>query len=105
MAETRLRSLLAVIKLWKFHGGLRLPGHKREAAEAPLRAAHIPPQLIFPLQQRAGITAKPLVAPGDPVLKGQVLARSEDLLSAPIHASSSGTVRAVEERPAPHPSN
>jgi electron transport complex protein RnfC len=91
-------------KLWNFHGGLHLDGHKQASTQAPLQAARLPERLIFPLQQRGGANARPLVAPGDRVLKGQAIARDEDLRNPPIHASSSGTVAAIESRPLPHPS-
>jgi electron transport complex protein RnfC len=89
-------------RLWNFHGGLRLDGHKRESAETPLQTAPVPKHLVFPLQQRGGERARPAVAPGDRVLKGQVIAEGE--ANPPIHASSSGLVRSIEERPMPHPS-
>jgi electron transport complex protein RnfC len=37
-------------------------------------------------------------------LKGQLIAEPQGYISAPIHASSSGTVVAIESRPIPHPS-
>jgi electron transport complex protein RnfC len=93
-----------LFKLWNFHGGLHLDGHKQESSEAPLAVARLPERLIFPLQQRNGEDSKPVVAPGDRVLKGQVIARDESPFNPPIHASSSGIVRAIEDLPLPHPS-
>jgi electron transport complex protein RnfC len=91
-------------KLWNFHGGLHLDGHKQESTRLPLQTARVPERLIFPLQQRGGANARPLVAPGDRVLKGQVIAHDEDLRNPPIHASGSGVVTTIESRPLPHPS-
>lgn len=91
-------------KLWNFHGGLRLDGHKRESTRLPLRMAPIPERLIYPLPQRGGGLAHPEVAIGDTVLKGQVIARDPLDQNPPIHAASSGRVAAIESLPLPHPS-
>jgi electron transport complex protein RnfC len=91
-------------KLWRFPGGLHMEGHKGQSTRQPISEAAVPPQLVIPLQQHIGSPAKPLIAVGDKVLKGQLLARPEGYVSAPVHASSSGTVVAIEERPVPHPS-
>ncbi len=91
-------------KLWRFPGGLHLEGHKGLSTGRPISEAPLPSQLVIPLQQHIGAPTKPLVAAGDKVLKGQMLAQPEGYVSAPIHASSSGTVVAIEERGVPHPS-
>jgi len=91
-------------KLWQFPGGLHLPENKAMSTGLPVGEASIPKRLIIPLQQHIGAPAKPLVAIGDKVLKGQKLAKAEGYVSAPVHASSSGTVVAIEEHPVPHPS-
>lgn len=90
-------------KLWNFAGGLRLDGHKAATAEPP-RPAAIPERLVFPLPLRQGGNLEPKVRVGEPVLKGQVIARDPEEREPPLHASSSGTVAALEHRPLPHPS-
>lgn len=42
--------------------------------------------------------AKPVVAVGDAVLKGQMIAEAGGFVSAPIYATVSGTVKAIEPR-------
>ncbi|HEY9148543.1 MAG TPA: electron transport complex subunit RsxC [Gammaproteobacteria bacterium] len=91
-------------QLHDFPGGLHLPGHKALSTGQPIARAPIPKRLLIPLQQHIGSPAKALVAVGDKVLTGQMLARPEGYVSAPVHASSSGTVVAIEEHPVPHPS-
>jgi electron transport complex protein RnfC len=91
-------------KLWSFHGGLRLEGHKQDSARLPLRTAALPERLIYPLPQRDGTLADAVVAVGDPVLKGQAIARDPLDLHPPTHAASSGRVAAIESLPLPHPS-
>ena len=81
------------------HGGLRLPGHKNASTSGPIRDVPLPKQLILPISQHVGSPAQPVVAAGDYVLKGQLLAQSEGTLGAPVHASSSGTILAVESWP------
>lgn len=103
MARTQNGERVNLFKLWTFHGGLQLDGHKRESCTAPL-VAPIPKRLVFPLQQRNGEDSKAVVTPGDRVLKGQVIVRDDHPLSPPIHASSSGVVLAIEDLPLPHPS-
>ena len=90
--------------LHTFHGGLQLPGHREITANTPIGNAGIPPLLTIPLQQHIGDPAECLVKPGDSVYKGQALTNAPDPFSVPVHASSSGTVIAVEERLVPHPS-
>ena len=91
-------------KLWKFNGGLQLADHKAESTQHPVLRAQLPQQLILPLQQHIGATAKALVGIGERVRKGQLLAVADGYISAPLHAPSSGTVTALEERPVAHPS-
>lgn len=92
-------------KLWKFHGGVHPPFHKDDSNQESIKFAGIPPQLILPLQQHIGIAADPIVEVGESVFKGQLIAKANNSgLSANLHAPSSGTVSAIEERPLPHPS-
>lgn len=91
-------------RLWHFHGGIVMAHHKRLCTAGSIRAAALPETLYIPLSQHEGKPADPLVAAGERVLKGQVIAAASGWLSAPVHASSSGTVRGIEEHPVPHPS-
>ncbi|MDC8015555.1 electron transport complex subunit RsxC [Tahibacter soli] len=84
--------------LSRFHGGLRLPPQKPAAAAAVVPCP-LPPELVLPLAQHAGLAAEPCVVPGQVVLRGDTVARAAAGLSAPVHASSSGVVRAIESRP------
>lgn len=59
----------------------------------------VPAQLVLPITQHAGDPAQPIVGIGEQVLKGQLIARCEDTLGAPVHASSSGKVIAIEPWP------
>jgi len=89
-------------KLAHFHGGLKLAPH---TLLAPIIDSSLPDELIYPLLQRANNYALPIVKLGERVLKGQIIASANSPFSAPIHAASSGTVKAIEPRIIAHPSN
>jgi electron transport complex protein RnfC len=91
-------------RLHEFHGGLHLDGHKAESLTRPLRQASLPEQLILPLRQHIGDYNKPAVEVGERVLRGGLLASNDSLICAALHAPTSGTVSAIEERPVAHPS-
>ncbi len=91
-------------RLWRFHGGMPLPGHKRISTTTPLQEAGIPDLLIHPLSQHVGSPAEAIVKPGEHVLRGQPVARATGYIGSPVHAASSGTVLGISSRPVPHPS-
>ncbi len=57
-----------------------------------------PKELVFPMAQHIGAPAKPCVAVGDRVLMGQKIGEADGYMSANIHSSVSGTVKAIEKR-------
>lgn len=91
-------------RLWHFHGGLKLEGHKSISMHEAVVDAGIAPQLVLPLQQHIGNPAEAIVNIGEHVLKNQMIAHATDYVSVPVHAPTSGKVIAIEDRPVPHPS-
>lgn len=87
-----------------FKGGLELDTHKLHGEAGKIHAAALPSRVVLPVSQHIGAPAKPEVEIGDAVKRGQVIANSDSFISAPVHASISGTVTAIETRPVPHPS-
>jgi len=85
--------------LGKLHGGLRLPGHKALSTRAPILDVPIPAQVALPIEQHVGEPAQPVVDVGDRVLKGQTVAEPDGGMGVPVHASTSGTVIAIEQWP------
>lgn len=79
-------------------GGIRPPSHKARTLRSAIMPMPLPEILILPLQPSPHARARPAVAPGDRVLKGQCLTW-EDPSSVPIHAPTSGVISAVEPRP------
>ncbi len=85
--------------LGTLHGGLRLTRHKTQSTSQAIKRMPIPRQLVLPITQHVGDAANPIVGIGERVLKGQLLAVIGDGIGAPVHASSSGTVDAIEPWP------
>ena len=65
----------------------------------------VPERLYVSLSQHLGAPARPAVLVGQKVRKGDKLADPQGAVSAAIHAPTSGTVTAIGEIPAPHPSS
>jgi len=84
--------------------GVHPDDHKRPAADVPLRHLPTPARLYVPLVQHVGAAARPVVLVGQKVLKGQMIAEPGGNISAPIHAPTSGTIIAIGDITAPHPS-
>jgi H+/Na+-translocating ferredoxin:NAD+ oxidoreductase subunit C len=84
-----------------FRHGVHPPDSKELTAGIPIRRMPFPEQIILPLRQHAGNPAKPLVAPGDHVERCDKVAEADGFVSVPIHASGSGTVKAIQRWPHP----
>lgn len=102
----RLQAARLLKKLFQPAAGLHLDYQKQPSLQRPVtRIRSVPAtELILPLQQHMGNKPVVKVAVGDYVYKGQPVAVADAEMSVPIHATSSGTVTAIEERPIPHPS-
>jgi electron transport complex protein RnfC len=87
---------------FSFHGGIHPPENKRQSTGGPIQIAPVPGRLIVPLSQHIGAPSETVVAVGDKVLKGQVIAEAVGRISVSVHAPSSGVVEAIEPRPVPH---
>ena len=92
-------------KLWTYHGGIHVPDKKEATRECAIEPAIIPSRLVLPLKQHVGSAAKPVVCVGDHVLKGQLIAESSAVISAALHAPTSGTVTEIGEARILHPSS
>ncbi len=90
------------MKALTFKGGIHPHDSKHATESVGIVKLEAPDRLIFPLQQHIGAPCEPLVAVGDEVQLGQKIADSKAFISAPIHASVSGKVVAIE--PVLHPS-
>lgn len=91
-------------KLWNIPGGIHPQENKQQSVRLPIGKIPLPPEIILPLNQHIGAPSEPIVEVGQRVLKGQLIARAQGIFSASVHASTSGTVTAIEDRLVPHPS-
>ncbi len=91
-------------QIWPLTGGVHPQENKHQSTSCPIATPPLPETLVLPMSQHAGTAAEPVVAVGDRVLKGQLIAKATGFVSAPLHAPSSGVVTAIENRPIPHAS-
>ena len=81
-----------------FLGGIHPYDGKDLSKDKPIRTIFPKGDLVYPLSQHIGAPATAVVAKGDRVLVGQKIAEASGFVSAPIYASVSGTVKAIEPR-------
>ena len=82
-----------------FFGGVHPKGYKELSKEAPITPVS-PKFVSIAMSQHIGAPCKPLVSIGQRVTVGQKIGDGQGLC-APVHASVSGTVLAIEMRPTP----
>jgi electron transport complex protein RnfC len=95
---------MQTITLHSFNGGVHPQQNKHQSTQTPIAQLPIPAQLIVPVGQHIGAPADVIIAVGDEVLKGQLMAKPRGFVSAAIHAPTSGKVVAIEQRELPHSS-
>ena len=81
-----------------FKGGVHPYDGKELSKDVPIQELFPEGDMVFPLSQHIGAPAVPVVAKGDHVLAGQLIAEAGGFISANIHSSVSGTVKAIEPR-------
>lgn len=81
-----------------FTGGIH-PPYRKVATAVPIEFLSVPKLLAIPLLQHIGKECHPVVAVGERVLMGQQIGGVGNSLAAPVHASVSGVVVAIEPRP------
>ena len=81
-----------------FQGGVHPYDGKDLTKDKPIREVLPKGDLVYPVSQHIGAPAKPVVAVGDRVLTGQLIAEAGGFVSAPVYATVSGTVKAIEPR-------
>lgn len=83
-------------KTWNFQGGVH-PAYNKELScnkaveQLPLQASY-----VLPLSQNIGAPSVPVVARGDEVLKGQLIAEPGGFVSVPLHAPTSGKIKKID---------
>lgn len=79
-----------------FKGGVHPPSNKNLTKDCKIKDLLPPETVIIPLRQHIGAPLEPVVNVGDSVKKGQIIGKSDAFVSAPIHATVSGTVKSIE---------
>lgn len=83
------------MKYKTFRGGIHPPTYK-ETRAVKIQELAAPKKMVFPLSQHIGAPAEAVVAVGDEVKVGQLIAKASSFVSANIHSSVSGVVTAIE---------
>ena len=89
---------------FSFFGGVHPNENKWYACEKETVVFPEPDMVVIPMSQHIGAPCKPLVKKGDLVTVGQKIGDNQGLC-VPVHASVSGKVKAVENRPHTNGSN
>lgn len=76
-------------------GGVHPPENKLTAG-IPIEYLPVPGNVVIPLSQHIGAPANPVVAKGDTVKTGQLIAEGKGFVSANIHSSVSGKVSKID---------
>ncbi|MBK5964529.1 electron transport complex subunit RsxC [Thiocystis minor] len=92
------------MKLFKIRGGVHPDDRKQLAAGQAIETLPLPALLHIPLQQHIGAPASPAVRRGQRVAKGDLIAQGQGMISAPVHAPTSGRIVGVGSYPAHHAS-
>jgi len=79
-----------------FTGGIHTYDGKELSKDKPIVDILPKGDLVYPLSQHIGAPAVPIVKKGDYVLTGQKIAEAGGFVSAPVYATVSGTVKAIE---------
>ncbi len=81
----------------RFAHGIHPADHKEQTAGRPIRRLPFARTMIIPLSQHRGVPARPLVLPGQEVVRGEPVAEAGGFVSVPMHAPVTGRVRAFDQ--------
>lgn len=84
--------------LYTFKGGIHPYDGKDLSRDMPIMELTPGKELVYLLAQHIGAPARACVSKGEHVLVRQKIAEADGLVSAPVHSSVSGTVKAIEKR-------
>ena len=76
-------------------GGVH-PSDSKISADAAIEVFPIPQVAYISMAQHLGAPAEPIVAVGDKVKVGQLIANAKGFISAPVHSSVSGVVKSID---------
>ncbi len=90
------------MKLLTFKGGTHPHDSKEHTANKAITELKASQIMVYPMSQHIGAPCTPIVKVGDKVLMGQKIGEASGFVSAPVHSTVSGTVKAIEPRPHPN---
>lgn len=82
-----------------FAHGIHPPDNKHYTAGKPITRFPFPPELTLLLSQHFGKPSKPLVRPGQEVVRGEPIAEADGFMSVPLHAPATGVIRKIDWAP------
>ncbi len=86
-------------KLKSFKGGIHpADDGKALSKNCPIEPAPDPDEVVIFLGQHIGAPCEPAVEKGQEVQRGQLVGKAQGFVSAPVHASVTGKVTAIEPR-------
>ncbi len=85
----------------KFKGGVHPNDSKTLSASKPIQDAPLLDAYKVIMHQNIGAPPELVVKKGDTVKKGDLLAKAGGFVSVPLHAPTSGTIKAIDKCPGP----
>ncbi len=85
----------------KFKGGVHPKDSKALSASKPIQDAPLLDSYKVIMHQNIGAPPELVVKKGDTVKKGDLLAKTGGFVSVPLHAPTSGTIKAIDKCPGP----
>lgn len=85
------------MKLRSFFGGIHPQDYKYLTANKKIETPSPPKRVYLPLQQHLGVPCEARIKVGQRVRKGELIADNQAFVSAPVHASISGTVIEIKD--------
>lgn len=85
------------MKVRTFKRGIHPPGQKAGTDDKAIEVI-LPKEgamMVYPMVQHIGAPCEPVVAVGERVLLGQMIGEAKSYVSAPVHSSVSGVVKAI----------
>jgi len=89
------------MKLKTIKKGIHPAEFKNYTEHKPLERLPLPAEVFIPLHQHIGAPCKPVVEKGQSVKTGELIGIKTGFISSQIHASISGTIKAIETLPHP----
>jgi electron transport complex protein RnfC len=89
-------------RLKTFRQGVHPPELKTLTEHSRIRRMPFPDEVVLPLSQHTGKPARLLVRVGDHVERGDKIGAADGFISAPVHASATGKVEAIDLWPHPN---